>query len=843
MCPSRVCVGAGIVLIWASAAADEVGFARKPTAVKVGDTVTVTFAVNRATDVAVTVEDAQGRIVRHLAAGVLGANVPAPLKPNTLEQTIAWDGTDDLGRRAAGAPFRVRVAAGLKADYAGTAFAERPGPNTLAGVIGLACGPGGRLTVMSRRWQRGWWNATTMHVFRRDGSYERTIKPFSGALPPDRVKAITALTGEDGRPVPVIYRVVAMTFYPNEDVGQQMAVTPDGNVHFVVVPPAYRKWPDKRLATIDADGGVPYDTYAGAVLATSTAPGNVYLAPSSDGKAVYVTGLERGGGEKPRPNLPTVWKVPLPKRDAAQIFFGDPKAAGHDTAHLLNPRGLATDGTGRLLIADTGNNRIVVVRERDASVLATIPVPEPLWVGVHHKSGAVYVHSKDRIIKFSGWTGAKQVSSLSLPRLTDRERARTQWTFALDHEAEPAVLWVGRNAGDDCLLRCTDDGGKWSDLTRAGYFPARNYWNVSVGQDRRQVACKVGHYTLRVLDEATGKTRDLRLTGSHGQTYRLGPNGQIYGIDHWKWGVRRWDKDGTFMPFKASAADPEFKGRLFNRPSGTTSWERDFCVDRAGNVYTKHRGKIYHGRMRVDEYDRDGAFKRTAIWVVTDGAHGPKVDAQGNLYIAECIKPPGVPYPAFFQGKLPKVKIDKKGDVAYQYRWMYGSIIKFSPKGGAVWFPVRRDNDAYAFDGEARVAPGLKKEPFEFAQGDRMKIDTGEVQGALWWRFGCAFLLDMHPGHNRRCHCTATDFDVDDFGRVFYPDQGRFRVAVLDTNGNAITTIGRYGNQDDARDEIAFTWMVGLGVSDKYLYVADALNRQVQRCRLTYRAEATCEVK
>jgi len=29
-------------------------------------------------------------------------------------------------------------------------------------------------------------------------------------------------------------------------------------------------------------------------------------------------------------------------------------------------------------------------------------------------------------------------------------------------------------------------------------------------------------------------------------------------------------------------------------------------------------------------------------------------------------------------------------------------------------------------------------------------------------------------------------------------------------------------------------------VSDRYLYVADAVNRRVLRCRLTYTAEATC---
>ena len=56
--------------------------------------------------------------------------------------------------------------------------------------------------------------------------------------------------------------------------------------------------------------------------------------------------------------------------------------------------------------------------------------------------------------------------------------------------------------------------------------------------------------------------------------------------------------------------------------------------------------------------------------------------------LAESIRPVGVPYPDFFKGRLPDVKIDLKGTVAKQYTWMYGSVIKFSPRGGAVWFPI-----------------------------------------------------------------------------------------------------------------------------------------------------------
>ncbi|HOX08471.1 MAG TPA: hypothetical protein PK280_18895, partial [Planctomycetota bacterium] len=66
-------------------------FTKKPTAARAGDKVTVEFAVDRETDVAVFIEDGAGKVVRHLVAGVLGKNPPPPLKPG-LAQSVEWDG-------------------------------------------------------------------------------------------------------------------------------------------------------------------------------------------------------------------------------------------------------------------------------------------------------------------------------------------------------------------------------------------------------------------------------------------------------------------------------------------------------------------------------------------------------------------------------------------------------------------------------------------------------------------------------------------------------------------------------------------------------------------------------
>src|SRR5512136_2735754 len=104
-----------VALLGSIASAGEVTFTAKPTAAKDGDKVKIAFTVSAPTDVEVAVLGADGKVVRHLAAGVLGAKnpPPEPLKAG-LAQEIIWDGKDDFGKPAAGVKVRVRAGTGVK---------------------------------------------------------------------------------------------------------------------------------------------------------------------------------------------------------------------------------------------------------------------------------------------------------------------------------------------------------------------------------------------------------------------------------------------------------------------------------------------------------------------------------------------------------------------------------------------------------------------------------------------------------------------------------------------------------------------------------------------------------
>src|SRR5262245_27468416 len=178
-----------LLLVGQLAAADAAPtFKEKPAAVKDGDQVKITFAVDRPTDVVITIEDDAGKIVRHLAAGVLGNNPPEPLQANTLAQLLRWDGKDDFGKAAAGGPFRVRVQIGMRPEFDRFLLhtPEASGP-----ISALAVGPGGALYVFHRDGTaNGNMGGDKLKVYDRDGKHKRVLVPFPADIAPEKVKAL-----------------------------------------------------------------------------------------------------------------------------------------------------------------------------------------------------------------------------------------------------------------------------------------------------------------------------------------------------------------------------------------------------------------------------------------------------------------------------------------------------------------------------------------------------------------------------------------------------------------------------------------------------------------------------
>ncbi|MHC4916476.1 MAG: YncE family protein, partial [Planctomycetota bacterium] len=404
-------------LIWISGAlAGEApsAFTRKPTAAKANGKVRIEFAVNRETDVAVYVENSAGKTVRHLVAGVLGKNAPAPLKPG-LAQSVAWDLRDDRGRPAKGGPFKVRVALGLNAKFDRVLIGDR---QALGGVRALAAAPDGTLYVFT-----GFgahvpnYDGLQVMAFGRDGKYVRTVLPPPAGTAPEDWKGLggTAVKLDTG-PAPVVLSMQGRRFF-DLVVGRKSAaaVTPGGQVLVA----------GSDLAAITPEGKAAWGKLHGPVLLPKERRSSLHwhagLAVSPDGASAYVTGL-RATSTGSSPGLPAVYRVGLPGRGPAEVFFGDPKKPGKGESGLAaGPRGLAVDGEGRLLVCDHGNGRVVVLDGKSADVAGELKVPGPHAVGVDPTGGTVYVLSLPKggsgdLIKYDGWKSGRELARLPIKK-------------------------------------------------------------------------------------------------------------------------------------------------------------------------------------------------------------------------------------------------------------------------------------------------------------------------------------------------------------------------------------------------------------------------------------------
>jgi hypothetical protein len=103
----------------------------------------------------------------------------------------------------------------------------------------------------------------------------------------------------------------------------------------------------------------------------------------------------------------------------------------------------------------------------------------------------------------------------------------------------------------------------------------------------------------------------------------------------------------------------------------------------------------------------------------------------------------------------------------------------------------------------------------------------------MFWSVPGLDQINMGPGPiggNYPCLCYHCKFDTDPYGRTFIPRAYAYHVLVVDTNGNRIGEIGRFGNADRPAMKPGDT-DIGLGqcsylstVSDKWLYIADDSN-------------------
>jgi hypothetical protein len=902
-------------------AGEKVRFTSKPAAQRVAGKVKIRFTVSAPTDVAVYIEDARGEVIRHLVAGVLGPRAPAPLKPG-LSQELEWDGKANYGKPAAGGPFKVRVGLGLGARYDKVAHSILPDLKDAAAIV---MAPDGRLYVSYSK--TGWAATDRWRIFGRDGRYQGTL-----GFPPTAAAARYfgwALPG--GQPDPIKMRkfkhITAAWLHTAVYGSQAAVISKDGKDMYHLNfsnPISINRYPltadiprnDRCQVPIDAEkvkGLVGFEFGAAPCLASS-----------SDGKSLYMGGLV-GSTHRKAKAMPAVYAVDCPSRKNARVLFGDISKTGNDQSHLGgDPKGLVVDGKGRLYVSDQVNNRIVVVSENDGKYIGAIPCPRPGRLGFSQKTGSLYVIASERrqsLRRFKPSGDAGTLGSLK-PEVSAMLRNYKRAHIAVDDSASPTVVWVG--GGWHNIIRFEDSGSgdkfakrespKLRSSTSKGPQEKIAFSNVHVDRIRKEVYFRNGNNGASNgrFVEATGKVENIDVRhigiGGGGVGIQMVPGfgNSLYG-SQFPNRLYRWSRDGKALAWKDKRVLTAKDAAIGNRPlklkrqAPHLAWmpvamgvlPHNLGVRWSdGHLFSiepyRWLGKSVGGRTHkaLQEYLPGGERVTTevnpVIWKLSDAAVGPKFDALGNIYIAEAVRPANWIMPAelaaYFKSKGIKVAPNgERGKSSTRFvgsmgnaARTYGSILKFSPRGGMVHLSRQKRKSPNAvgadpFVGEPKLDASLKTVTVDYVSGNYLRIGL-KVTGTEW----------IHPGIGHvgffACNCENVTFDVDEFGRTFFGDTLQHRIKVIDTAGNSISHFGGYGDANYmgpdspvldsktnrfrprrkgdpasltspfAQPELAFSWIVGVGVTDKYIYIGDSKNHRLLRAKKVYAAEETCAI-
>jgi hypothetical protein len=868
---TRLVLAGSLVLACAGARAGEASFSTKPTAAGAGETVEITFAVSAKTDVEVAVLNAAGKVVRHLAAGVLGgAKPPPPPLKSGLSQSLDWDAKDDFGKPAAGGPFSVRVRAGTSVKFGGFIGED---PYTVGGVNSLACDADGGLYVMFRRGGANQ-DVDVLRFYTPDGRYLRTLIPGPADLAPERNEAWARWDPERKRFFPKNYRSQMPEFYPWRQDARVVGASKEAGIVLTARTSVYRmaldggdvegpfpmwsrakpknpKWNIPQLAVSPDGKYIYYANVAGTQYKPenfdSTDPdwpqGRVYrqdtARPGSDPERFY--DLELPDWEKEKYWLPDAWN----KRTAAY--------------------GMTVDGKGHVFVCDLVNQGVVEL-DPSGKKLSFTPVPWPERVHVDAASGDFYLiirtkpprdgYTPLKLVKVTGRGAAGRIAAeMDLARGLGSASALGQI------DGKP-VLWIG---GRGAMI-CVRDAGAEFQIVETGFKPrpeAQLDWNrIAVDHDRDEVYTSNGTNLLYRYDGRTGEGGLLKVKGKpfHGVDVAVSYDGLLYVRTGTGFSgpFERFTRELEPAPFGETGTHVLSK-YIYSR-FGVGNCEKGVGVGPRGESYVNFMygwnlyfiagfdgaGRPIKGsylERQVGNYseaqkksNKPGPYPpdldTAVIGPVPASSGGIRADLAGNIYIGVRPKPEGAAPPPGFEK-----------DPAW-VNWT-GSIVKFGPSGGTFLGLAGAES---RMSEAPKIALVHGRNEFTAENALAAYPGVGPISGNGW------------GGGGSCCVCRVPRFDVDRYGRVSFANAVTESVRVVDNAGNPIVEFGAYGNFDSqyvngntaagrakrptvAVPEIPLAWPTGVGASEDRLYVNDTYNRRALRIEKVWAAEETAAVK
>jgi hypothetical protein len=106
----------------------------------------------------------------------------------------------------------------------------------------------------------------------------------------------------------------------------------------------------------------------------------------------------------------------------------------------------------------------------------------------------------------------------------------------------------------------------------------------------------------------------------------------------------------------------------------------------------------------------------------------------------------------------------------------------------------------------------------------------------------------LYGAFETRCATRSPRFELDGYGRIYYPTNIAQRVSVMDNAGNEILHFGTYGNRDSMgglpgdlipTKGIPLAFPNSVGATDNYIYVADMVNLRLLRLVKNFKTVAS----
>jgi len=836
------------------------GFGVKPSAARQGEQVCIRFAVLAPTDVEVAVLNAQDQVVRHLAAGWLGAEnpPPAPLKPG-LEQELLWNGQGDWGLPAGSGPFKVRVRLGLHARFGGLVGDS---PYNFNGMLcrGLHADPkSGELYLLIANADPATMRYA-LRVYDRDGKYLREIMPYPAnvdAQSRERFGAI-ALPGAAGHTprhynsYPVLYPFDLSPFDPEQEstamLSRQfgmLALHPDG--HVLLVSDLLRSVYRIRMA----DGGAVSNPFAEPLWPEGTKLPGVYDNPvgpitgalAPDGKTFYLASYcmvpEKNVNPHPQwpegrvykstlgqPGMQPFVDVALPATRAPLVKPGGGSAYGHQALH-----GLTVDARGRVFVCDAANGKVWVY-EANGSPAGAVAVADAYACALDEKSGALYVltcrpapHARchKSLVKLSGWSGdAKVLDTLAFPERGGSASPH----LALDLTGPAPRLWVWGCPSSTSLALIEEREGRLKvveDLAERGKLAAGFASHVEVDPEKDLVYVKQGAIILR-YDGLTGAYNgplgpDGRFSPIEGAEFCVRRDGMLYlsGNSYigggWAGGWRRLNRDLTPAAWPDGAKEAGY--RTAKRHPLPAWWGvQGSCVTPDGRVYANAMAaRRFSSVFEMAADGKAGRCPRMRDFFTPDPEGRRSTAAPGYIkagYAGVLVGP--------LQDETGGVKVDQQGNLYVGIRVLPPEdrlppdLAELNRLGKRFAVPYDRTiGSVVKFKPEGGalwprgIQPGGYHKPVFFSgePGIRVpeKFEAGLELGRAT-KLEKTFLegaVTAYPGlsgFSSSCRCRTPRFEVDDYGRVYIPDALSCAVRVYDNAGNRIMAFGGYGNHD-----------------------------------------------